>query len=140
MAFEREWCCCFCLTIAEQKGGKSPDRCPTCHVCRCAKCGTFLKGDSPRLCYGCGAFNPGVEGAFVGTDQTAALYVQDAWMKRNKGCASNGTYCVTTGLARDGSGRRSSWIAKRVGLPDGTVGCEDVRELTEEEKAAWLSP
>lgn len=135
MSFQREWCCHFCLTVADQKGfGNRPDRCQACHIVRCKKCGTFIKGDNPKLCYGCGTFKPEVDSAFVGTDQTAGIYVEAEWMRRNKGRHSDGQYYIATGFAPDGSGRVSSWIGRQVVNADGSVGSEDVRELTEEEK------
>jgi hypothetical protein len=133
--YEREWMCCFCLTVSEQKGfDNRPERCQACHVVRCPKCGTYIKGDSPRLCHGCGEFMPKAQAAFVGCDKTASVYVEAEWCRRNKGRDATGDYRIGTGFKDSATKEVSSWIIKEVSKEGGMVGSEDVRELSEDEK------
>lgn len=114
-----------------------PERCSGCHVVCCQKCGSWLKGDNPKFCYGCGTIKPEVAARFCPTDTTGFCYVQDEWMRKNTGRSSDGQYVISRGYASDGSGRMGSWVAKyREIEKDGvkTRTADDIRELTEEEK------
>ena len=139
---KRTYMCCFCLSQFECTFGNPPERCSACHVCKCNHCHTFLKGDNPKFCHGCGKVNPSVEGRFVGTYQTACIYHEQNWKHRNLGqkCEKDVTYEIHTGygfILEDGSidmTRTSSWLYKR---GPGFHDSMQIRELTEEEKS-WL--
>lgn len=124
--------CRFCLSVVKQP---YPDRCPHCHVVMCSNCGTFIKGDNPSFCYGCGKIKPELQVNFTRISSFRMLYMEDGWQERNKGVKNNYTYQIHTG-----------YVYK---LPDGKVdmtkigSClvkrfnaetyEDVRILTDEE-------
>lgn len=131
----REYICAFCLEVTPTEPSEDgihdkPDFCNHCKTASCDKCGAFLKGQSPKFCYGCGAINPKVYARFNSTTSTAGVYMEDEWRRRNKG-RGDGGYVITTGY-EDGVGSRiSSWVCKR--NADNTK-YEQVRELTDEEK------
>ncbi len=87
------------------------------------------------LCHGCGVFQPKAESRFVGTDQTAGLYVEEEWRRRNKGDKSTGDYHICTGFFGDekitAKSQMTSWILRGANMNEQ----EQVRELTAEERA-----
>ncbi len=119
-----ELMCGFCLTITQEE---NPTSC-VCKVVRCLGCGSWNKEGS-KWCHGCGTIKPKLEPRIVRTTSTACIYVEDEWLKRNKGAKSTGDWFISSGLARDGSSKISSWLSKWV-----EEKREDVMELTDEEK------
>ena len=129
--YKRTWICRFCLSATEVEGEpptSPPDRCEKCHVVSCDECGTFIKGDNPKFCHGCGMVFPKVSARHSAADSTGSIYMEDEWCRRNKGRYSDGEYVISSGYARDGSGRLGVWVSRKVGEK-----YEDVRELVGEE-------
>lgn len=78
-----DYACNFCLSKTEAPHGNPPDFCQHCHVSACLDCITYLKGDNPTWCYGCGKIKPVVSGRFTSLDGIAAHYMWDEWQKKN---------------------------------------------------------
>lgn len=112
--------CGFCLSEVEAE--TYPEICPHCHVVRC-ECGTYLKGDTPKFCFGCGVIKPKTTAHFCRCGSTSGAYVSEDWTGRNLGTRCDGPYTISTGS--DGS-----WLARRH-KKDATY--RDVRKLTTEE-------
>jgi hypothetical protein len=145
--------CVFCLNLVEPP---YPDVCPACMVVRCEKCLSFIptRHGPAEFCHGCGTVLPVAKSAYSRISSTGCVYMEDAWMKRNKGRESDGDYSLGTGYIYkkpDGSmdhDRIGIAVSKRVvvmkdaegivaNLPPGskvpTIQHEDVRILSEEE-------
>ncbi len=131
--------CRFCLTVVKSP---CPARC-VCGVVRCTKCSTFLKGNNPSFCYGCGEIKPAVEANFTRVSSTGVVYMEKEWQKRNLGRFrdKDTLFYISTGYVYknpDGSidmTRTGSALGKEV---NGTH--EQVRHLTEEEVAKFREP
>lgn len=113
-----EYGCVFCLSIVESDVGP-PEVCVACHVSRCL-CGTFIKGDSPKFCFGCGKVGPDAKAHFMRTSSTGAVYATDEWVKRNLGRRSEGPFYTSTSILGGGVRRQ---LVKRDG--DNTVVIRD---------------
>jgi hypothetical protein len=125
--FKEEWACCFCLTVFD--GENHPDFCPACHVAFCRNCGTWVKGDEPKWCHGCGKIKPPAEGRFTRTSSTASVYLQEEWIRRNLNREGN-RFTISSGYKDATFKEMGVWLVKE--NPDGTR--TDVRALTDEER------
>ena len=140
MMDEYEFICNFCMSVSKGEPCSDgpppnpPETCVHCHVTRCRDCSTFLKGDKPVFCYGCGKVSPRAEASFVRSDKTAAIYMEKEWLKRNMGKDADGPYMVSTGRDRDDENKWSQWLVKD--NEDRSQPWQQIREFTEEEQNA----
>jgi hypothetical protein len=133
-----QYMCAFCLEMTEAEN--TPDECLHCKVGSCSECGTFLKPPAlptktVNLCYGCGTFKPKIRYRFARSGSLSSCYLIQEWEKRNfPKYSASGSYVIAHGWKnsedRENGGKRSTYIAKRVG--DDFVF---ERDLTEEEKS-----
>lgn len=118
--------CGFCLSVTgDILPPEKPKFCPKCHVTQCVECRTFLKGDAPKLCHGCGKVAPRTRPPMTPSHATATLFDHERWMKRNLGAECKGVFRIWEGQTQERKPRATLWLES----PNG-----EKRELTAEEK------
>lgn len=87
--------CGFCMQEVEIADGREPaKRCPKCGVGQCFECGTYIIGENPNFCYGCGEIRPATEAHLYSAGSYALVYVEEAWAKRNLGAKAGGLHTL----------------------------------------------
>ena len=124
--FKRTYVCRYCLEEYKTSLLDPPLECTACKIGQCSRCGSYLKKDAFKICYGCATINPTVNFNFIASDGTSYLYFQQAWMNKNRGINSileqDSLYCIS--YKQDG-------VFITVRFPSGTY--LDVRKLTPQE-------